>query len=260
MTLTGTAAGVPYVALPPAVPSADTPLVVAWHLLDPPRSEQAMAAALPLNGLNAWRVYLGLPMTGARSLPGGPDELMKLVMEDAVLNLFEPLTRQAAEEFPAALADLRAQLGTTGPLSLLGGSIGSMTALRVLTGSGLAVDRVALVSPAVQLGTLVDANSRRFGMPYTWTEQSRAAADRLDFVARAAEIDRPLLMVVGEEDEKDAFRDPAERLWAALPAGASLVTVPGLGHALAEEPGIDAAPQTAHAAQVDSILTDWLSR
>lgn len=260
MTLTGTAAGVPYVALPPETPSADSPLLVAWHLLDPPRSEEAMAAALPLHGLNAWRVYLGLPMTGARSLPGGPEELMKLVMEDAVLNLFEPLTRQAAEEFPAALAELRTQLGTDGPLSLLGGSVGSMTALRVLTGSGLEIDRVALVSPAVQLAELVEANSRLFGMPYTWTEASRAAAERLDFVARAPEIERPLLLVVGEEDDKDGFRDPAERLWAALPGNASLVTVPGLGHALAEEPGLEPAPQTPHAAQVDAILTDWLSR
>jgi hypothetical protein len=32
--------------------------VVAWHLHDPPRSETAMATALPLRGLPAWRVYL----------------------------------------------------------------------------------------------------------------------------------------------------------------------------------------------------------
>ncbi|MEU7826002.1 alpha/beta hydrolase [Catellatospora sp. NPDC049133] len=260
MTLRGNAAGVPYIALPPADPTPDTPLVVAWHLLDPPRSEIAMAAALPLSGLNAWRVYLGLPMTGDRMLPGGPDELMKLVMEDAVLNLFEPLTRQAVAEFPPALAELRSLLDTRGPLSLLGGSIGSMTALRLLTETAVEVDRVALVSPAVQLSALVDANSRMFGMPYRWTDESRAAADRLDFVARAAEIERPVLMVVGDEDDRDGFRDPAQRLWAALPEGSSLVAIPGMGHALAEEPGIEAAPQTAHAAQVDAIVTDWLSR
>lgn len=260
MTITGTAAGVPYVALPPALPTDDAPLVVAWHLLDPPRSEVAMAAALPLAGLNAWRVYLGLPMTGERMLPGGPEALLKLAIEDAVGNVFEPLTQQAAAEFPAALAQLREQLPATGPLSLLGGSIGSMVALRVLTGTDLAVDRVALVSPAVQLAALVDANSRMFGMPYAWTDDSRAVADRLDFVARAAEIDRPLLMVIGDQDDRDGFRDPAERLCAALPGTSSLVVVPGMGHALAEEPGIEAAPQTAHAARVDGILVDWLSR
>jgi hypothetical protein len=36
----GTAAGVPFVAIPPAAgPRASAPVVLAWHLLDPPRSE-----------------------------------------------------------------------------------------------------------------------------------------------------------------------------------------------------------------------------
>jgi hypothetical protein len=38
-----------------------------WHLMDAPRSEAAMAAAVPLDGLDAWRVYFGLPDTGARA-------------------------------------------------------------------------------------------------------------------------------------------------------------------------------------------------
>ncbi len=33
----GVAAGVPYVAVPPVTPSSSAPVVVAWHLLDPPR-------------------------------------------------------------------------------------------------------------------------------------------------------------------------------------------------------------------------------
>lgn len=48
--ITGVAAGVPYVALPPAGDRDGAPLVVAWHLVDPPRSEAAMAAAVPLAG------------------------------------------------------------------------------------------------------------------------------------------------------------------------------------------------------------------
>jgi hypothetical protein len=65
-------AGVPYVALPPAgwrSGQEPAPLVVAWHLNDPPRSAAAMAAALPLAGCPAWRVYLDLPMPGRRQLP-----------------------------------------------------------------------------------------------------------------------------------------------------------------------------------------------
>ncbi len=74
--LTGvTANGVPYLAIPGP---EDGPVVVAWHLLDPPRTEAAMAAALPLDGLDAHRIYLGLPMSGSHSLPGGPDAIFGL--------------------------------------------------------------------------------------------------------------------------------------------------------------------------------------
>jgi hypothetical protein len=52
------AAGVPYVALSPAGREA-APLIIAWHLNDPPRSAAAMASALPLAGVAAWRVYFG---------------------------------------------------------------------------------------------------------------------------------------------------------------------------------------------------------
>src|SRR6266545_711581 len=90
------AAGVPFVALPPAERSEDAAsLVVVWHMTDAPRSERAMAAALPLNGLRAWRVYLGLPLCGSRLPVGGLDEFFRLGYEDAVLNLFEPMNRQA---------------------------------------------------------------------------------------------------------------------------------------------------------------------
>jgi hypothetical protein len=74
-------ADAPYVALPPARwrdGEEAAPLIVAWHLNDPPRSAAAMAAALPLGGVAAWRVYLDLPMHGRRQLPGGLDEFMEL--------------------------------------------------------------------------------------------------------------------------------------------------------------------------------------
>jgi hypothetical protein len=56
------AAGVPFVAVPPETgPRPAAPAVVAWHLQDAPRTEAAFAAALPLAGLDAWRIYLGCP-------------------------------------------------------------------------------------------------------------------------------------------------------------------------------------------------------
>ena len=81
----GVAAGVPFLAIPPSTESrAAAPVVVAWQLMDPPRTEAAFAAAVPLAGLDAWRIYLGLPLTGSRLPPGGVDELMRFGYEDAV--------------------------------------------------------------------------------------------------------------------------------------------------------------------------------
>jgi hypothetical protein len=47
-TITGTAAGVPFTALPPTGTTEGlTPLIVTWHMLDAPRTDSAFAAALP---------------------------------------------------------------------------------------------------------------------------------------------------------------------------------------------------------------------
>jgi len=251
----GTVAGVPYVVLPPETDRPDAPTVVAWHLNDPPRTERAMAAALPLAGLDAWRVYLGLPLSGARTPAGG---LEKLGYEDAVLKVYGPIVFGAAEEFPAALAQLRAEHGLgTGRLGVLGGSIGALVAQQVATTT--AVDAIALVSPVARLRPLVVANGRRYGFDYPWSPASEEVAARLDFVARAGSLQAPTLLVVGEKDAPDGILEPAAALHAALP-GSVLETVPGLEHALAEEPGTDPAPQTAGAAAVDRIVARWFRR
>ena len=251
----GTVAGVPYVVLPPESDRPAAPTVVAWHLNDPPRTERAMAAALPLAGLDAWRVYLGLPLSGVRTPAGG---LEKLGYEDAVLKVYGPIVFGAAEEFPAALAQLRAEHGLgTGRLGVLGGSIGALVAQQVATTT--AVDAIALVSPVTRLRPLVVANGRRYGFDYPWSPASEEVAARLDFVARAGSLQAPTLLVVGEKDAPDGILEPAAALHEALP-GSVLETVPGLGHALAEEPGTDPAPQTAGAAAVDRIVARWFRR
>ncbi|HST67108.1 MAG TPA: prolyl oligopeptidase family serine peptidase [Mycobacteriales bacterium] len=249
----GIAAGVPYVALPPASGRTDAPVVAGWHLLDPPRSEAALAAALPLAGLDAWRVYFGLPLTGARAPEGG---LEKLAYQDAVLNVFGPLAFGAAAEFPAAYAAVRRELGVRSDrLAVLGGSQGALVAQQVATTRP--VDAIVLVSPVTRLRPVVTANERRYGVTYEWTPASDYVAGVLDFVARAAELTAPALLVVGADDAADGVLEPAAALQAALP-GSRLETVPGMGHAFAAEPGLEAAPQTPHAATADRIITDWL--
>lgn len=264
-SITGSANGVPFVALAPERDATTAPMVVAWHLQDPPRSETAMAAAVPLHGVAAWRVYLGLPLSGSRLPPGGLDSFLRLAYDDAVLNVFDPVCRQALDEFPAALTALRDRLPVAdAPLGLLGGSIGALVAQTVLTETDVPVSAVALVSPAIRLAAVVAANEKRFDTTYPWTRASRAVVDRLNFVARADEIakrDAAVLLVVGDQEN---IRRPAEQLCDALSARApdntALLLIRGMAHAMADEPGLDPAPQTRQAASVDSVVTDWFRR
>ena len=246
----GVAAGVPFVAVPPVEPDAPAALVAGWHLMDVPASERAMADAVPMAGLQAWRVYFGLPLSGARLPEGGPEEVFRRASEDAVLNVFEPVTEQAAGEFPAALAELRDRLpGATGPLGVFGGSAGAIVALEVLARGDADIAAAAVASPVVQLAPMITANERRFGVTYAWTERSRAVAARYDYVDRAAELTAPLLLVAGADDDI-AVREPAEALRAKL--GAELVTVDGMAH--------EFPPGTPAAARVDAAFSEWFAR
>jgi dienelactone hydrolase len=267
----GVAAGVPYLALPPAEDRDRAPLVVAWHLMDPPRSEAAMAAALPLAGVNAWRVYLGLPMFGARAPAGGPDEIMRLAAEDYVLKLFGPAVEQAAAEAPSAVDALREQLSIdTGPVGLVGGSAGGAVALLLLAESQVPVGAAALVNPVVKVRSAVEAGERMYNVSYSWTEKSGAVADRFDFVERAAEIGKrdpqPSVLLVGGAEDDPGYRAALAGLRDALaghyaePDRVGFVSVPGMAHAIAEEPGMEAAPQTAEAKEVDEAVTAWFQR
>lgn len=266
----GTAAGVPYLAFPPRSSSPgtpvppDTPVVVLWHLLAPPSSPEAFAAALPLAGLSAWRVYLEVPMTGARLPAGGVAEIGQRAREDFVLQLHAPITRQGAAEFPAALAEVRAQLGApSGPVALVGGSQGSAIAAQVALDTTReapgTLAGLVLLSPVIQLRSVVDALAEQFGTPYTWGPESAAIAEQMDLVARAGELTTPLQIVVGTEDDTAGFVLPARRLHDRLP-DSELLEVEGMGHALAEGPGDQPTPQTPYAVEVDRAVSTWLRR
>jgi hypothetical protein len=170
--LTGTASnGVPYLAVPPASDKATAPVIILWHLMDAPRSVAAFAAALPLDGLDAWKVYLGLPTFGARSPPGGVDEVMKLLAADAPGLVHGPVHSQAAEEIPAAWADLCRTLGIGADVSvgLVGGSMGAAIASEVLARGTSGATAAVLVSPLLQLRPMIEAASPQFG-GYDWTD------------------------------------------------------------------------------------------
>ncbi|WP_198169153.1 prolyl oligopeptidase family serine peptidase [Herbidospora daliensis] len=259
MIVTGVAAGVPFAALSPAEPRPDSPVVVAWHLLDAPRTETAFAAAIPLRGLgHAWRFYLGLPLSGSRAPEGGLEALMG---GDVVLDVHWPVVSGAASEFPAAWAELRERFGIGHDrVALMGGSAGAAAAQLVLAEGGFEVPAIVLLSPVTRLRAVIDGLSVHYGMTYDWSPPASEVASRLDFPARADDLgDTPMLIVVGEDDLPGAFLTPAEALVAMRTAPTELVVVAGMGHALADEPGVEPAPQTERAREVDALASAFFA-
>lgn len=267
----GTAAGVPYIALPSTAVDRvagerPVPMIVAWHGLAPPRSEAALAAALPMTGVPTWRVFLGLPMTGRREADAGLLGSATRGTRDYLLELMAPVVENAAGELPEALGELRRQLGVPeGPIGLAGFSVGATAALLTLAEGAVPVAAAALIAPLAIPARVVAAFERRFDFAYSWSPESHGVATRLDFASRADEVaDRgsPLLFISGESDEIAPPSDALAVSDALRARGARTVEAVTfrMGHALAAEPGTAAAPPIAAAVSVDGALTDWFRR
>jgi predicted esterase len=233
-SLEGVAASVPYVALAPHRGRVKAPIVVGWHSTGAPDSEMAMAAALPMAELPAWRVYLGLPLQRVHPpdgpAQGGPDP-------NAEADFMRRVVQRAVGEFPAALAELRERFTLRGgPIGLLGASAGAAVAQLAGTDTDLDLAAMALVSPMSQ-----------------------------DIDALVERRPRPAVLVVVGGDDDERSRDHAMQLWGTLstsngaPGRASLVTVPGMGHDVGGSAGSGAA-RTAHTVRVDALLCDWFRR
>ncbi|ONI86669.1 hypothetical protein ALI22I_23860 [Saccharothrix sp. ALI-22-I] len=232
MMITGEAAGVQFVAVPPA--AGGRRLVVVWHLLGEPGTPEAMAEALPLTGVDAWRVYAALPAWGE-----GPDPV--------VLG-YAPMVESAVAAMPALVEAARDRFGCDGgPVDLVGGSAGGHIALTTTARGVVPVRRVAVVNPAVTVEAVVEASIGTGALDsYTWTDASRAAVEPLDVLARAEKLTIPLLVVRGEQ-EYPAFRPVQAALCAAAP-DARLVDVPGLAHMLVTQQD-----------RVDAEMSAWLA-
>ncbi len=217
MTIRGTAAGVPYVATPP---ETGRRLVLVWHLTGEPGTPEGMARALPLAGVDAWRVYLALP---PRRADGDP-----------LVDRYAPMVSDAVAAVPSVVAELRGALGCDdGPVDVVGASAGGHVALLTALSGAVPVRRVAVVNPAVTARAVVRASVDAGLGAYRWTADGERMAERLDVLARASELTAPLLVVRGE-DEYRAFRPVQEKLCAAV-SGSKLVDVPGLAHMLVAE-------------------------
>lgn len=261
-----TSNGVPFVALPPEGAKEARGLVLMWHGADPPRTEEALAAAVPMRELPAWRVYLGMPGHGQRSPKGGLEESMRLGVQDAVTLLFYPRIEGAVAELPGAVGDLRARLGIDPalPLGVFGFSQGGATALLALSRHLLPFKAAATFGAVIDLPALVNTLASFFGTSYEWTDERRALAEHLSTVHRARALagsGAAVLLCVGVEDPLPT-REPAERLAAAIRAEggrAEVRIVPNVAHAFVDEPGERAAPQGPQARAIDEFLSGWFS-
>ncbi|WP_017584022.1 alpha/beta hydrolase family protein [Nocardiopsis valliformis] len=272
--LTGTAAGVPFLALPPAAATdVPAPLVVGLHAFEPPRSESALAGAVPMASLPAWRVYLGLPLFGHRLPEGGVAEINQRGERDYLVELFGPVVEEAAAELRRVVDELRSTFPVADvPVGLVGVGAGASAVLLALAENRLPAGAAAVINPIVDPSLLMAARERRTGTPYRWGPQAQQTRSWLDFSARAAEISgtaTPMLVVNGGQDEVAppehgrAFHDVLTRQSAdqglQQDARHALrhIVVPDLAHAIGPEPGLEPGPLTPAGVLTDRALTEW---
>lgn len=272
--VTGTVAGVPFLALPPAAATeGPAPLVVGLHAFEPPRSQAALAGAIPMAPLPAWRIHLGLPQFGARLPEGGVAEINRRGEQDYLLELFGPVVEEAAAELPRVTDELRAVFPVADtPVGLVGVGAGATAALLALAETRLPVGAAAVINPIVDPAHVVAAREHRTGAPYQWSAQAHRARGWLDLTAHAETLSRtgvPVLIVNGGLDEvsppehgralHDALQGALARSGTARAPEHALrhIVVPDLAHAIGPEPGLEPGPLTPAGVLTDRALTEW---
>jgi predicted esterase len=188
MTVSTALAGVPAIL---RVPKAiRKPPIVLWHGLGPPASESELMKALPLDDVPSVKVYLGLPLFGARAPSDGAESLARRQAEDYASRVFEPVVVGAAKELRAVVKTLREKkcLGPKDAIGLFGFSAGGTAVLIALTEPGVPVRAAVTVNAPTGLSAAIDAMERATKRQYVWTATARQLAERSDSIRRAAAI------------------------------------------------------------------------
>jgi dienelactone hydrolase len=262
-----TSNGVPFVALPSEGGQEAHGLIISWHGGDPPRTEEALAGALAMRDVAAWRVYLGLPLSGRRLPEGGLDEIMRRGAEDAITLLFHPIIAGAVDELPVAVDDLRIRLSIDAalPLSLFGFSMGGAAALLAVARHTLPFQAVVTFGAAIDMRVLVDHLSSLYGLIYDWTDARRDLAEQITVAHRAralVESGADILLGIGSEDPYPVH-ELTEQLASAIQANggaAEVRTLANVAHSFVDEPGDVAVPQGPQAQAVDRMASEWFRR
>jgi len=214
------------------------PPIILWHGFGPPASEDAMMDALPLDDVDAVKVYLGLPLFGARAPDGGMKELARLQSEDVGLQVFKPVVTGAGDELPGVVAALQsgACMQRGGAIDLIGFSAGGAAALYSLAQGSVHVDAAVLINASAGLSASVQAYEHATKKTYAWSPASRELAQKTDAAVRAGDIARAhpaLIFLSGTADSvvdtgaisevyeklKPYYRNDEVRLqWKVMPA------------------------------------------
>lgn len=284
-------AGVPLLMRSPTNPAQPAPLIVLWHGFGVPNSKEILADTLPLESVEAWKAYVGLPLFGKRLPEGGEEEIVRRELDDYVLRLLLPVVEQAVQELPEVVKALqeRYHIDRDRGIGLFGFSAGSFAALLALLESKLPISTAVLAGVTKDLVAAVDAFERVMKeyyptlkeqypwveekhKQYSWSSESETAKQRLDFMARAEEIvnRKPLpaiLFVHGVQDEIWTLSD-AEKLYAALltqykklnQKQLAMRTFEHLGHDINLEAAHDNPELRQDIAALQETVANWFSQ
>lgn len=198
-------AGVPAMVRIPA--HIEKPPIVLWHGFGSPASEAELMRALPLDNVPAMKIYLGLPLFGARTPPDDADSLQSRQAKDYGLLLFKPAVTGAADELPAVVRALQYHrcLRPGDKIGLFGFSASGAAVFYALAEHRVRVGAAVAVNAVVSLNEAIEALERATKRRYNWTPAARELAARSDAVGRARDIaagDPPpaLLLIQGKAD------------------------------------------------------------
>ena len=109
---------------------------------------------------------------------------------------------------------------------------------------------------AIRMRSVVDL----FPGDYPYDDESEKAVDSLDFVAKASVIAAARRCWSSAANWIIPRCVPTRSSSSTRGGRAELLSIPGLAHPLADEPGIEPAPQLPLAREVDAGLTTWFRR
>jgi|KBSMisStandDraft_5_1062788.scaffolds.fasta_scaffold193099_1 predicted esterase len=267
-TIQTTLAGVPAIL---RIPKTITkPPIVLWHGLGPPASEADLMEDLPLDEVPALKVYLGLPLFGARAPISQSDSLVQRQAQDYALRIFEPVVAGAARELPAVLIELRKQgcLRRGEAIGLFGFSAGGTAVLMTLLEQKAPVRAAVTVNAPTGLRSAVGALERATKQPYAWSDASRGLAMQSDATQHAARVaaapsagqpPRALLLFHGADDKVILPEDTVALADSLRPfyehAGSAprlqLTIAPGVTHNWADRRTLD---------EIRAATADWFDR